>query len=82
MSGAGGSPSRVVYSDRFIPSRAGSDVAARLLELGDDAQCATHHNADREARARGARCGAARTCSRAHPAQLALDCRMQASDAR
>jgi hypothetical protein len=71
-----------VYSDRFIPSRAGSDVAARLLELGDDAQCATHHNADREARTRGDRCGAARARSRAHPAQLVLGCRMRVSDAR
>jgi hypothetical protein len=67
MSGAGGSPSRVVYSDRFIPSRASSDVAARLLELDDDAQCATRE-AEHEARACRSRRGARRARSRAPPA--------------
>ena len=51
MAGAEGSPSRMVYSDRFIPSRAHSDVAARRLELGDDASCATPSTSEREARA-------------------------------
>jgi hypothetical protein len=45
-----GSPTGVTYSDRFIPSRTGSNLASYLVELGEENAGAAAHSSEREAR--------------------------------
>jgi hypothetical protein len=47
----GGSPGGVTYSDRFIPSRTGSNLASYMVELGEENAGAAAHSSEREARA-------------------------------
>jgi hypothetical protein len=63
-----GSPG-VTYSDRFIPSRTGSNLASYLVELGEENAGAAAHSSEREARRVASRRCCAACAGRLAPAR-------------